>query len=61
MSSAQEVASKLAEITAKLEGGGTNGQMKEWYDEYKELVKELKAAKATQTTTPEGRKPSEQR
>jgi hypothetical protein len=26
--------------------------MKEWYDEYKKLDAELKAAKATQTTAP---------
>jgi hypothetical protein len=52
MPSAQEIESKLAEITAQLEAGGTNAQMKKWYDEYKLLVKELKAAKAMQTTAP---------
>jgi len=52
MPSAQEIASKLAQISAQLIAGGTNAQMKEWYDEYKQLVKELKVAKATQTTAP---------
>jgi hypothetical protein len=50
MPSAQEIESKLAEISAMLTTGGTNAQMKEWYDEYKQLVEELKATKATQTT-----------
>lgn len=50
MPSAQEIASKLAQISAQLTAGGTNAQMKEWYNEYKQLVEELKAAKAMQTT-----------
>lgn len=45
MPSAQEIASKLAQISARLTAGGTNAQMKEWYDEYKKLDAELKAAK----------------
>lgn len=52
MPSAQEIASKLAQISAQLNAGGTNAQMKNWYDEYKQLVEELKAAKAMQTTAP---------
>lgn len=52
MPSAQEIASKLAQISAQLNAGGTNAQMKEWYDEYKKLVEELEAAKAMQTTAP---------
>jgi hypothetical protein len=52
MPSAQEIASKLAQISAMLTTGGTNAQMKEWYDEYKQLVEELKAAKTMQTTAP---------
>jgi hypothetical protein len=52
MPSAQEIASKLAQTSAWLNMGGTNAQMKEWYNEYKQLVEELKAAKAVQTTAP---------
>jgi hypothetical protein len=52
MPSAQEIASKLAQISAQLTMGGTNAQMKEWYEEYKKLDVELKTAKATQTTAP---------
>jgi hypothetical protein len=50
MPSAQDIASKMAQISAQLTAGGTNAQMKDWYIEYQELVKELKAAKAMQTT-----------
>jgi hypothetical protein len=52
MPSAQDIASKLAQISAQLNAGGTNAQMKQWYDEYKQLVEELKAAKVMQTTAP---------
>jgi hypothetical protein len=49
MPSAEDIASKLAQISGKLIAGGTNAQMKDWYDEYKELVKECKVAKAMNT------------
>jgi hypothetical protein len=52
MPSAQDIASKLAQISAQLTAGGTNAKMKKWYDEYKQLVEELRAAKAIQTTAP---------
>lgn len=52
MSSAEDIASKLAQISARLTAGGKNAQMKEWYDEYKKLQAELQAAKARQTTAP---------
>lgn len=52
MPSAQEIASKLAQISAQLTMGGTNAQMKEWYTEYKKLNEELKEAKAQQTKAP---------
>jgi hypothetical protein len=45
-------ASKLAGISGWLTAGGTNAQMKEWYEEYKILKEELKAANAIQTTAP---------
>ena len=40
--SEKDIASKLAEIKAKLTAGGTNADMKEWYTEYKSLTEELK-------------------
>lgn len=49
MPSAQDIASKLAHITGLLNAGGTNAQMKEWYEEYKKLRVELEQAKALQT------------
>ncbi|KAM3513137.1 hypothetical protein MY11210_003249 [Beauveria gryllotalpidicola] len=58
MSSVKDIRSKLAHITGKLTAGGTNAQMKEWYDEYKILNEELKAveaaeaAKAANATSP---------
>ncbi len=53
MPSAQDIASKLAQISAKLTAGGKNAQMKEWYDEYKKLKAELEAElEAPQTTAP---------
>jgi hypothetical protein len=52
MPSAQEIASKVAQISAQLTVGGTNAQMKKWYNEYKKLLEELKAAKAIQPTAP---------
>lgn len=51
MSSAADIASKLAHITGLLNAGGTNAQMKTWYDEYKKLNAELKAAKAAQVAS----------
>jgi hypothetical protein len=50
MPSAEEIASKLAEISALLTAGGTNVQMKKWYYEHQKLSEELKAAKAIQKT-----------
>ncbi|EFY87821.1 hypothetical protein MAC_06188 [Metarhizium acridum CQMa 102] len=52
MPSAQDIASKLAYITGQLTAGGTNAQMKAWYDEYKKLNVELKEAKAMQKKNP---------
>lgn len=49
MPSAQDIASKLAHITGLLNAGGTNAQMKEWYEEYKKLRVELEQARALQT------------
>ncbi|KAK2591038.1 hypothetical protein QQS21_011270 [Conoideocrella luteorostrata] len=46
--SAADIASKLAYITGQLHAGGTNAQMKEWYEEYKKLNVELQATKAAQ-------------
>ncbi|KAK1768119.1 hypothetical protein QBC33DRAFT_569161 [Phialemonium atrogriseum] len=44
MLSAKEIASKKAQVFAQLTAGGTNAQMKEWYQEYKKLDDEFKAA-----------------
>lgn len=52
MPSAEDIASKLAQASAQLTAGGTNAQMKKWYNEYKQLVEELRTAKAIQTTAP---------
>lgn len=49
MTSAEDIASKLAHISGLLNAGGTNAQMKEWYEEYKKLNVELEQAKASQT------------
>ncbi|KGQ11681.1 hypothetical protein BBAD15_g2598 [Beauveria bassiana D1-5] len=48
MTSVKDIKSKLAEITGKLTAGGTNAQMKEWYQEYNKLNAELKAAEAAE-------------
>lgn len=45
MPSKQEIAARLAHISALLTAGGKNAQMKEWYYEYKRLDAELKVAK----------------
>lgn len=52
MPSAQDIASRLAYITGLLSAGGTNAQMKGWYEEYKKLNVELKEAKALQAKNP---------
>jgi hypothetical protein len=55
MPSEEEIASKLAQISGQLNAGGPNAQMKKWYNEYKQLHEERKAAKeakAIQTTAP---------
>lgn len=49
--SARDIASKTAEISAKLTAGGTNTQMREWYFEYKELRVELETAKAREAAS----------
>lgn len=51
MTSAEDIASKLAYVTGQLNARGTNAQMREWYTEYKKLKEELKAAEAMRTTT----------
>lgn len=58
MPSIEDIASKKAQIEAKLTAGGKNAQMKEWYTEYKKLQAELQAAKAARTnaTTPNAAK-----
>jgi len=52
MPSPKDIASKLAQMSAQLTAGGSNAQMKEWYDEYKQLREEAAKAKAMQTTAP---------
>jgi hypothetical protein len=52
MPSTQEIASKLAHVIGQLNAGGTNAEMRKWYEEYKQLVEEDKAAKAMQKTAP---------
>lgn len=55
MSSIADITSKLAYITGKLTAGGTNAEMKEWYDEHKKLNEELVAAKALDKAPPQSK------
>ncbi|AEO63212.1 uncharacterized protein THITE_2108136 [Thermothielavioides terrestris NRRL 8126] len=55
MTSAQDIASKLAYVSGQLNAGGKNKQMLEWFREYKKLREELKQAKAAEAKAAEAK------